>query len=86
MDEAAERTELLVRELRREKAKDGEPDVVVESFETRAGGDWVFIRKRGLLGHTIPYRVSDLRGHAVLWPVVEPAYKAWKADDGPEAA
>jgi hypothetical protein len=85
IDEAAERTDELMRQLRRDNPKDGEPDVVVERFETRGNGDWV-IRKRGLWGHVIPYRVSDLRGHAVLWPVVEPAYAAWKADDGPEAA
>jgi hypothetical protein len=46
----------------------------------------VFVRKRGLLGHVIPYRVNDLRGHESLWPVVEPAYAEWKAGDGPEAA
>jgi hypothetical protein len=86
MDEAAERTAVLMRRLRREKPRDGEPDVVVERFEARANGDWVFVRKRGLLGHVIPYRVNDLRGHESLWPVVEPAYAAWKAGDGPEAA
>jgi hypothetical protein len=86
MDEAAERTDELMRQFRGEKAKDGEPDVVIERFETRGNGDWVIIRKRGLFGHTIPYRVNHLRGHAALWPVVEPAYEAWKATDGPEAA
>jgi hypothetical protein len=86
MDEAAERTDELMRRLRRDNPKDGKPDVVIERFETRGNGDWVLIRKRGLLGHTIPYRVSGLRGHAALWPVVEPAYEAWKATDGLEAA
>jgi hypothetical protein len=54
-----------------------EPERLAEVRETRANGDWVFVRKRGLL---------DLRGHAALWPLVEPAYAVWKAGDSPEAA
>jgi hypothetical protein len=50
IDEAAERTDELMRQFRGEKAKDGEPDVVIERFETRGNGDWVIIRKRGLWG------------------------------------